>query len=412
MKRLFYIEDRTENRISYYHLLCFLLLLPFDRFYSTIVLVSFLVHSIIFFNKVSIRKAGSPTFILQSVFFVTMLSTLYAVSFSGGINIVTKQLAILLFPFLLAISSLDIDKYRSRLLEIFAIGCTCTVLYLFGDALHVIWYEKLPLGSLFTHAFVNHNFSLPLDLHATYFSMFIIISVVYFLQQLFTENSVNRRLFIAICLLILIAGLVQLSSKSAFIALAIIINIGIPWFLLKNPAKLRFLFISLSLSVLFATFILTVDVFRERFFVYLKNDLFKGPENEKLDWRIYRWEAAVDLVKKSPVIGNGTGSEIPMLKELYYDKKMYSAYLSSLNVHNQYLSFLINSGIAGLFIYISTLFWGFWQAIKRKDILLFSFMILTSVVSFSEDMLDVNKGIFFYAFFFSFLVLHKRKQLT
>jgi len=412
MKKLFYIEDRTENRISYYHLLCFLLLLPFDRFYSTIVLVSFLVHSVIFLNKDSFKKIRSTTFILQSVFLVTMLSAIYAVSFSGGMNIITKQLAILLFPLLLSISSLDIDKYRPRLLEVFAIGCTCTVLYLFGDALHVIWYEKLPVRTLFTHAFVHHNFSLPLDLHATYFSMFLVISVVYFLQQVLIEKSLNKRLFMIGCLLILIAGLVQLSSKSAFIALAIIVNIGIPWFLLKKTAKLRFLFISLSLSVLFATFVLTVDVFRERFFADFKNDLFKGAESEKLDWRIYRWEAAIDLIKRSPVIGNGTGAEIPMLKELYYEKKMYSAYLNSLNVHNQYLSFLINSGIAGLIIYISTLFWGSWLAIKRKDMLLFSFMILISVVSFSEDILDVNKGIFFYAFFFSFFVIRTRKQLT
>ena len=410
MKRLLFIDDKTENRISYYHLLCFLLVLPFDRFYSTIILISFLVHSLIFLRKDSIKNINSKTIILQSVFILSLLSISYAISLQNGLNVVTKQLAILLFPLLLAITSLDLKKYSSPLLEIFAIGCTATVLYLFSDALHVIWYDHLPLKTLFTRAFVNHNFSLPIELHATYFSMFLVISVVYFLQQVLTESSTARRIFIICCLFILSAGLVQLSSKSAFIALFIIVNAGFPLFVLKKNIRLRFLSVTFSLSILLITFIFTVDVFRERFLIDLKKDLVKTSDTEKLTWRIYRWDAAKDLIKKSPLIGNGAGSEIPLLRSLYFDKKMYAAYLNSLNVHNQYLSFLINTGITGLLIYMATLGWGFWQAIKGKDIFLLSFMILIAVVSFSEDLLDVNKGIFFYAFFFSFLAIPQMKK--
>jgi O-antigen ligase len=74
-------------------------------------------------------------------------------------------------------------------------------------------------------------------------------------------------------------------------------------------------------------------------------------------------------------------------------------------VHNQYLGFLINSGITGLLIYLGTLAWGLYQSIKKQHILLFGFIVLVTVVSFSEDLLDVNKGIFFYAFFFSFFIV-------
>jgi O-antigen ligase len=84
---------------------------------------------------------------------------------------------------------------------------------------------------------------------------------------------------------------------------------------------------------------------------------------------------------------------------------MYGPYLASLNAHNQYLSFTINSGVIGLVIYLTTIGWGFWQSIKKKDIILLSFLTLVTVVSFSEDLLDVNKGIFIYAFFFPFLIM-------
>ena len=412
MKKLFYTENRIENKISYYHLLFFLLTLPFDRFYSTVILVSFLIHTLIYFKKEKIKDISYTMIILQSVFIVTILSACYARSFPAALNVVTKQLAILLFPVLFTFTSLDIGKYRSRLLEIFAIGCTCTVLYLFCDALHVIWYNKLPFNALFSQSFVNHNFSLPIELHATYFSMFLLMSVVYCFHRVLTESVTGRRIFFTVCIFILAAGLIQLSSKSVFIALFIIINIGFPWFLFKQKAAIRFLLVSLSVSALLMVLILSVNVFRERLLIDFKNDLFKGPVGEKLSWRIYRWDAAVDLIKQSPVVGHGAGSEIPLLKASYFDRKMYAAYLSSLNVHNQYLSFLINAGIIGLLIYISTLCWGFWQAIKLKDILLLSFMVLTTVISFSEDILDVNKGIFFYAFFFSFLTISNKEQFT
>jgi len=51
MKELFLIKDTLANKISYYHLMLYLLSLPFDRFYSHLILISFAVHTIIQFNK-------------------------------------------------------------------------------------------------------------------------------------------------------------------------------------------------------------------------------------------------------------------------------------------------------------------------------------------------------------------------
>jgi len=412
MKKLFYPDESIENKISFYHLLFFLLALPFDRFYSTIILVSFLVHSLIFLDKAKIKNIGRTTFILQSVFMVTILSSTYSAFFSEAMNMLTKQLAVFMFPLLFAVTSLDLKKYRAALLEVFAIGCTCTVIYLYVDAIRTIQYSGLPVKALFSLAFINHNFSLPIDLHATYFSMFLVISIIYFFQRIKEEIRIGKKIFFIVCSLILAAGLMQLSSKSALIAILLIVNIGFPLFLFKKKNALRFLFISVSATVILFTFILSVNVFRERFLVDLKNDLNKNPESEKMSWRIKRWEAGMDIFKQSAFIGKGAGAEIPLLRSLYFERKMYGAYLSSLNVHNQYLSFMINSGIAGLLVYLATLCWGFWRSIKSSDLLLLSFMILVTVVSLSEDILAVNKGIFFYAFFFSFLVMSNKRTVT
>jgi hypothetical protein len=73
---------------------------------------------------------------------------------------------------------------------------------------------------------------------------------------------------------------------------------------------------------------------------------------------------------------------------------------------------LINSGIVGLVVYLSTIGWGLRQSIKNRDVLLFGFIVLLVFVSLSENLLDVNKGIFFYAFFFPLLVLSGKKHGT
>jgi hypothetical protein len=79
--------------------------------------------------------------------------------------------------------------------------------------------------------------------------------------------------------------------------------------------------------------------------------------------------------------------------------------LNELNAHKQYQSITLKTGVIGLFAFLLTLFYGFTIAWRHKDIFLAAFMIIIGIVSFSENILDVNKGIFFYAFFFSFFVM-------
>ena len=241
-------------------------------------------------------------------------------------------------------------------------------------------------------------------MHATYLSMLLVLCIIYSLHQLFYPQTKFKRTYFISCSLILLAGLIQLSSKSALITLLLIVIVGLPWFLVSKIKRHQYLFISLAGSVLLINFILSFQIFRVRYIETLKNDLSENNEVVEKYGRADRWNAAWDLIKQSPVIGTGTGSEIPLLRNIYFERKMYGSYLLSLNAHNQYLSFTINSGIVGLAIYLATIVWGFWQSIKKKDLMLLSFLTLVIVVSFSEDLLDVNKGIFIYAFFFPFLI--------
>jgi O-antigen ligase len=406
MKKVFYINDSIENKISYYHLLFFLMALPFDRLYSTLILISFILHVAVYFDLKGINKIDTVTFVPQLVFFVTVVSAIYSPSSSKSLAVIGNQMAILIFPILFTITKLDLARYRSPLMESLTMMCTLTIVYLYADAFHTIFYYKLPLRELLSLAFVNQNFSEPLKMHPTYLSMLIVLSVVYSISKI-QKNSVKRVYHLSSCF-ILFAGLIQLGSKSALLSLLIIIIFGFPWFLISRKSRTRFLLSSIIVSALLVSGIISLQAFRNRFIVTLKNDLTGSSGVVSMNGRYDRWIVAVDLIKKSPFLGRGSGSEIPLLRESYFNRKMYGPYIFSLNAHNQYLSFLITSGVVGLLVYLGSLTWGLRHSIKNKDILLFSFIILTIVVSFSEDMLDVNKGIFFYAFFYSFFIRSER----
>jgi O-antigen ligase len=319
---------------------------------------------------------------------------------------ITKQLSVFIFPLLFSLTKMNIKKYQWQLLFLFSLVCTFTIFYLYLDAVHTIYYYRLPFFSLLSPAFENHNFSQPIDLHATYFSMYVALSFLFMLQQLIRERE--NRLGLFLCCIILGAGLIQLSSRAVFFAMFIILNGVFPFVFFTGKQRLKYMMVSLLCCGLVIVLIFSIGTFRERYFKDVRMDLSNTRSEETIsDPRLERWKAAWKIIRQSPVTGHGSGSEITLLKDRYFSEKMYSSYLNELNAHNQYLSWLIKAGCLGLLVYLYTLFTGLQQAVAGKNALFLSFLILIIIVSVSENILDVNKGIFFYSFFFSFFSLEE-----
>jgi O-antigen ligase len=398
-------NETTANQISYYHLLAFMASLPFDFFYSHTILISFCLHTLIQLNKKNIKPVFTiRNLTLQSVFFITALSTIYTINYPKAFDDWGRHFTILLFPIVFSLSSFDVKKYRGQLLLGFSLVCTATILYLYLDALYTIRFYHLGLTSIIGPSFTNHNFAEPIEMHATFLSLQIGVALVYLLSLAIKEQQKEPRLFYIFCSCVLLTGLVQLSSKSVFIPILLIINLAVPFYLLASKQRTRFMLITASTTVLIVAGIFTFRFLKTRYVKNLQYDLALTSENAVLDSRLDRWQAAAALIKQSPIIGHGAGSELGLLHEEFYTRKYYSSFLNHLNTHNQYLSFWVKSGIIGLLFYLATLWFGFKQALRRKDLLFFSFMLMIAVVSFSENLLDVDKGIIFYAFFFSFFI--------
>lgn len=411
MKKLFITDDTLSNKITYYHLLLFLIFLPFDLFYSEVILVSLGVHTIINLKKADAKKLlRTDVILLQGLFLLTLVSNFYAMNKAEGFSLLIRQSAIFIFPLLIFVSPINLYQYRSKILSVFSITCIITVLYLYVDAYRVIRFNHLELSSLFSASFINHNFSLPIGIHATYLSMYVALSLLHLLWLAYTPATLLKKLLLVTGIIILSAALIQLASRAVLISIVVTAGFIFPVFFLKKKRKVWYMAIAALVLLPGFCAIFYSDSFRHRYITDLRIDL----EDEKPEYgisnsRMQRWNLAWQLVKKSPVIGYGSGDEVQLLREKYFDNHLYNAYIFKLNAHNQYLSFLIKSGIIGLLIYLFTLFYGFRFSVKNHDFIFLSFLIILTVVSLSENYLDVNKGIFFYAFFFSFFIASQRK---
>jgi O-antigen ligase len=406
MNHFLTIEDTTENKISLGLIALFLCMLPFDRFYSEIVLLVLLAHTLVHITKERISRVFQiENLILSSVLLLNIAGLAWSQHKQTAVTEISRQLAILLLPIILSATGIDLNKYKTKFLIFFSAICTITVLYLYVDAFRVILYFKLPLRLLLSNQFINHNFSAPVNIHATYFSMYVSLAAIILTGLVAKEKNRIAVLLYSLAITILLAGLFQLASRSVILVTGVFLCTVMPFFV--EDKKRRLLFITLSICVSVAAYFLITrtDAFNKRYVIELRKDLTpSGATHTLSESRVIRWESAWQIIKKSPVIGHGSGSEKALLKEQYFNKKLYLSYLEEFNAHNQYLGILIKTGFVGLFIFLFTLIWGARAAWKQKNISFIFFIIQIAVVSISENIMEVNKGIFFYAFFFSFFL--------
>lgn len=394
--------DTPSNRLGAYILAAYVVSLPFDRLYSELALVLFLLHTVIHLDRTSFSRLRRRDWLVPaSVYFLTLAGTVYSGYRAEAFFEWERQLALLLLPLCFVLTTIDLQRYRLFLLNALTLSCACTIVYLYYAALKVIAYNHLPFSALFTTAFINHNFAEPIEMHATYFSMYIGLAAITPLWYLVKNSSFLKKTLAAIVLLILVAGLLQLASRAVLIAMLVTTNVAVPMMLFSGIRRIRYFVLAASVSLLLVFIIVQNDVFRNRYVTELKNDLTQQSINLNiLEPRATRWTCGFELIRRSPLIGHGSGSEVALLKQQYFEKKYYNSYINELNIHNQFLSMLIKFGIIGLILLMIVLYAGFRIAWRRKDLFFTAFLIIVSVVFFSENVLDGNKGIFFFAFFY------------
>lgn len=399
-----YTDALKSEKLRFLLILLFVFSLPFDRFYSTVILMLLIICTFIDISIKKIKQIPKQIWIFQAVFFLTCLGYAYSYNKHEAGFMLEKQLAILAFPLILPLAvNLTPERIRPVMISL-AASSLLSILYLFLNIIYVILLGNLPFSLIFSKEFFNHGFSAPLDIHAGYLSLYISFSIIFLIGELVTQKKVSRKLFLIACLGILTAGLFFLASRNSIISTVLVICIIFPLFHIKRKLLFYSIISALLVSVFFAVH--NVSYLNERFSSDMITDInsnlaeynFEGAEP-----RIERWKAALELIPKSPLIGYGTGDEIGILKAKYVEKELFISYLESFNAHNQYLSYLLKNGIIGLILFLAAMGYYLIIAIRARNFIYISFLISMMIGFFTENILDANKGIYFFALFNTFL---------
>jgi len=398
------IKNKAEQ-FRFMLMQCFVFTLPFDMIFSSALLILLAVTTFFDLSYEKVKSIPKPFIIFQVVYLLSLSGYVYSFHKSNAGFILEKQMALFLFPLIIPLAiNLNQDKIKFTLITL-SISSFFSILFLFTCVFwNVLFDLQVPFFStLSSGMFFNHQFSQPLGIHAGYLSLYVSLSIVFIIRNFKKEFNPSFKVLLVAILMVLLVGLFFLASRNSIIAVSFILLFVMPFFRLKKKAVY---FALITLAVFLSFLILNkVPYLKERFssemILDMNSSLGMNTANnfKVLEPRFDRWLATIELIKKSPLIGFGTGDEEQMLKTAYMKHGLYISFLLEFNAHNQYLSILVKHGLIGLVVFLAALFYYFKLAIASRDFMYISFLLLICIGFFTENILDANKGIFFFAFF-------------
>ena len=116
------------------------------------------------------------------------------------------------------------------------------------------------------------------------------------------------------------------------------------------------------------------------------------------------WKTAKFIFRKHPLTGVGTGDINEEFTSAYKELHTKLDDKDRLRSHNQYISFAVTFGIFGLFYLVFGLLYPFFTLNMRESYLYSAFLFIAVFSMLSEDTLETQAGVTFFAFLNCFLL--------
>lgn len=367
------------------------------------------------------------------VFVVFLLLHVIGISYSedianGWFN-VEKKLFFFLLPAIFA-TTLSLDKKTIQLaFKAFIFTCVVTTLYCLAAAFYqtqtsqtqnnfdhvtLSLYQQLNPEANFSWMFFSYiELASRIGMHPTYLALYLVFSVL-LLIHLFAESFISFRPVKKVGIILLFFYLeiiiVLLSSRIIILAFAIITITGLIYILgfLKVKPVLQTVIVTMVLGpILFILLFNPVTRYRNiqepaAEETYLPSE--DGIYSYSTGIRKSLWMLGLSVIRESnPVIGVGTGDVKVAMKEMSQRSGLNNI-LHSYDPHNQFLYTQIGLGIVGLMMLLICLYFPIWTALRHKNYFYLGFMLIFTLVSATESVLESQKGIVFFAIFNSMLV--------
>lgn len=116
--------------------------------------------------------------------------------------------------------------------------------------------------------------------------------------------------------------------------------------------------------------------------------------------RLTYWSTGLEILKSNWLVGVGTGDVDRSFKEQYEKDKSKLEEKWRLRTHNQYITLGIAFGVSGILLLMAVLFYPLISNYKAAGFVFSSFILIAAVSMLSEDTLETQAGITFFAFLY------------
>lgn len=243
----------------------------------------------------------------------------------------------------------------------------------------------------------------------TYIALFIVCSIYTSIELLKKQTSLFFKALIYFLILFFVLSLFLIGSRISLIS----VFCGYTIFILTKISK-AVIYKYLILLLLAGSFFIFSSPAKHRVKEIFKVNMSlinKKSEYNSINTRLGIYLCSVKIISESFVFGVGIGDTKEKLQECYNKKLQSEVYKwNYYNTHNQYLHFLLASGVLGFLSYIISITYMLINGYRNNNWPLFFTMITIVIFSMTENILLRNDGALFFGIFVSIFFFNDEKD--
>lgn len=386
-------------------LILFCISLPVSIFLNDVAIALILFASVAEGNfKERSKNFGSTILIAPMAFYLLhVMGLMYTENFTEAFKQLETKAALLLLPLALGTTQILEPNFKQALYRTFVLTNAALSVICLGYAV----YQYYAAGTV--SYFNYHALTQIIDLHAVYFALYLALSVMLIIQSNLDGHRLLCRKADALLVMLFTLMIILLSALVIIVLLPLVILILVYKKFIKHFSFFRQIAAVSGLILSIVILVYLIPYTRNKFERMSLTNYEMGDLDyqwNSLSIRMAKWESGWQVINNHYLIGVGTGDGQDALMASYKEKGFLEGIRNNYNSHNQYIETWIMLGLPGigLLLYMVwpfrlSFFWGVW-------------MLLISVSFFTENMLDTQKGVVFFSFFFALWAGPLRKTMV
>lgn len=345
------------------------------------------------------RYFDKKFFFTNSVLFLAIASTFfYSDNTEYALRKLSQMASLIVFPFIFALLTEAERKSIFKDLK----------KYLWVYIIAVILFNLLPFlwfwGTHYSFSeMMEHFITLvrtrmgKFNIHPIYLSMHCAVAILfsfYILKGLRSKPKIGLLIVLDI---LLVLFLLLYAKKGPLIGLLVVFSLFIVF---QRSQKLFKPYLLAIIAII--GLVIAIPNTRNKFVELLEIETIDKGTVTSTNIRYTIYDTAYELFQESPVIGYGIGDFNDVLRGQYKKDGKDLLVKGTYNAHNQFMSYLLIGGVLLLFLFLCVLAINLVYAIRFNNQLLILLLIFYGIVMLTENVLERESGIIYFALFLNF----------